>query len=195
MKSKALLVFRKNLVLGQVKTRIAQDSNPEIALEIYQSLCLKVEKVVDELDLDVFMFYSDQVPENSKYPNTQIQKGNDLGERMSNAFNDIFQNYNSAILIGTDCPYITTDDINFAFKVLETNDLVIGPALDGGYYLIGMNHTNDYLFQEIPWSTSSVLKRTIDKIQSKKLHCYQLIPYSDIDQLQDWYKYKNNLMY
>ncbi len=192
MKSKALIVFRKNPILGKVKTRIAIESDDDLALEIYNFLCKRVEEVVEETEFDIFIYYSEYLPVVSKFQYIKIQKGTDLGARMDNAFQEVLENYDSAILIGTDCPYITRADLVFAFEALKTSDVVLGPALDGGYYLIGMNQRNKELFYNIPWSSSQVLDKTVTKLKDNDLSFYQLISYSDIDRLEDWINYINN---
>jgi uncharacterized protein len=198
MKSKnqhAIIVFQKNLVLGKVKTRLAQSLGDQKALEIYKYL---VDVTFNQLQaltgLDVFIFFSDFV-ENlpTGTPSdflSGLQRGNDLGERMSNAFIDIFEKgYKSALLIGTDCPSMKKEILFEAIENLKNHDVVLGPATDGGYYLLGLKKIIPELFQYIPWGTGNVLELSLDVVKAKK-SSYHLLSYlSDIDTLEDWENY------
>jgi len=121
-----------------------------------------------------------------------LQNGNDLGERMKNAFNVIFdKDYNQIAIIGTDCPELTTDILKDAFKTLKTTDLVLGPAHDGGYYLLGMKQLHASLFEKINWSTNTVLAETHGKCEALQLN-YALLPtFRDIDRAEDLKYFKN----
>lgn len=196
MNQKAVIVFQKNLVLGKVKTRLAVDLGKEETLDIYRQLIDATYKALQALkNTEIFIFFSDyleELPSDVPFNFTgYIQKGNDLGERMLNAFTDIFKKgHESIVIIGTDCPYLNKEILNNAFKILEKNDVALGPAKDGGYYLLGMKTVIPELFENIPWSTDKVLELSVDVIRSKKLS-FRLLPYlSDIDTREDWENYK-----
>jgi glycosyltransferase A (GT-A) superfamily protein (DUF2064 family) len=94
-----------------------------------------------------------------------------------------------ALLIGSDCAQLKISHIEYAFEVLKEKDVVIGPSLDGGYYLIGMKKCHQSLFTDIEWSTENVLSQTLEKIDSEGLSFGLLEQLSDIDEWEDWVKY------
>ncbi|MBN7811930.1 TIGR04282 family arsenosugar biosynthesis glycosyltransferase [Algoriphagus sp. H41] len=186
-----LIIFQKNATRGTVKTRIAATAGEDKALEIYNWLTSYTHGVAGEVKVDKFLFYSDFVPEDAEHHlpgySFAVQEGGDLGERMSNAFRMVFsKGYSDAVIIGTDCPELHTSDLNSAFLVLSHNDLVIGPARDGGYYLLGMKGFYPQLFSGIPWSTATVLERTLDIADREGMDYEFLKIRSDVDTLEDW---------
>ena len=115
-----------------------------------------------------------------------VQEGTDLGERMYNAFIEVFNaGYSNVIIIGTDCYSLNTQILNEGFDKLKTNDFVIGPALDGGYYLLGMNTLTETVFQNKQWSTSTVCADTISDIKNLQQSFYTTETLSDIDNETD----------
>ena len=186
-----LIIFQKNAVLGKVKTRLAATAGDHIALEIYHLLTSYTHREARGVKVDKFLFFSDFVPEEAVglYPGYQmkIQSEGDLGDRMSDAFCRLFsQGYTSVVIVGTDCPELKTKDLNDAFLALTHHDLVIGPARDGGYYLLGMNQYRPELFKDIRWSTSTVLEDTLHRANQTDLDYEFLQIYSDIDTMEDW---------
>ncbi|BAZ14863.1 hypothetical protein NIES4071_67330 [Calothrix sp. NIES-4071] len=123
----------------------------------------------------------------------QPQGEGDLGERMARAFNDSFQRgaETKTIIIGSDCPGINAQILTTAFAHLNEVDLVLGPALDGGYYLIGLRRLIPELFKNINWGTSQVGKQTIDIAQSLGLYQAYLAPLADVDRPEDLPIWKN----
>lgn len=109
------------------------------------------------------------------------QEGDDLGERMNRALTAGLSRGGPAVLIGTDCPMLTVDDLHEAFYALAKHDAVLGPSADGGYYLIGLNSPQPQLFSEMPWSTSSVLNETRTRLNSAGLRWHELRTLHDID--------------
>lgn len=196
MNNAALIIFQKNAVLGKVKTRLGASIGDEKALEVYNWLTSYTHDQVKGLMVDKFLFYSDFIPEHSPGDflgyQFKLQSGISLGNRMSNAFDLLFsKGYKNVVIIGTDCPDLTTEDLNQAFLNLSQADLVIGPAKDGGYYLIGLSKSIPDLFEDIPWSTSQVLDKTLERANSLKIDYAFLKVLSDIDILQDWDNYRN----
>lgn len=189
MNKHALLIFAKNPVAGKVKTRLAATIGNEAALVVYHKLLQHTFKSTQDLDLDKFVFYSEFKEEDDLWKkgfSKELQTGNHLGERMRNAFDLILnKGYQKAVIIGTDCPYIDAEIIEDAFKVLNSSDIVIGPAEDGGYYLIGIKMNHSELFENIQWSTNSVLSATIEKCIELKLSYSLLKLLNDIDDEQD----------
>lgn len=191
MNSAALIIFQKNAVLGKVKTRLGVSIGDEKALEVYQWLTAYTHEQAKGLKVDKFLFYSEFIPEHSPGDllgyQFEIQSGNNLGDRMSNAFAFLFaKGYKNVVIIGTDCPYLKTDDLNKAFLNFSQADLVIGPAMDGGYYLLGMSQFMPEIFKNIPWSTSQVLDKTLERANDLKIDYEFLKVLSDIDTIQDW---------
>ena len=186
----ALIIFAKNPEAGKVKTRLAATIGDEAALIVYHRLLFHTATVTGELAMDKFVFYSEQIIHQDIWENKlffkQIQKGNDLGERMENAFEDLFdKGYDKIVIIGTDCPVLTTGIITSAFTCLDTHNVVIGPAGDGGYYLLGMKQMHVSLFQNIPWSTNTVLVDTMYRCDALKLNYASLSTLNDIDVEKD----------
>lgn len=186
----ALIIFAKNAEAGKVKTRLAATIGDEKALSVYLQLLSHTASVTSNLPMDKFVFYSNQIIKDDAWDDAvfykELQKGNDLGERMENAFENLFEKgYRKIVIIGTDCPELTAGIITNAFTCLETRDVIIGPALDGGYYLLGITQLHASLFQNIPWSTSTVLKDTTDRCRALNLN-YRLLPtLNDIDEEKD----------
>lgn len=111
-----------------------------------------------------------------------MQTGNDLGERMYNAFSDTFSiKYKKAVIIGSDCIDLTASIIKLAYQHLEDNDVVVGPATDGGYYLLGMKTLHQSLFENILWSTAGVLTQTLAMCKRQHLTYYLLPTLTDTD--------------
>ncbi len=160
-----IIIFVKNLVRGKVKTRLAATMGADYALKIYKDLIAHTTSVVQKLKANKIVYYSDKIEKEDRF-NEQFskakQQGGDLGERMKNAFREVFQqDYTKAIIIGSDCPSLNEDILSDAFESLDNNDIVIGPAYDGGYYLLGMKTLYSSLFQNIEWSTPNVFTTTI----------------------------------
>jgi len=151
MKKEVVLVFQRNEVLGKVKTRLAAGVGEEQAMEIYRYLLNKTYLALKEITVPVTTYFSEFIPENPIHSaeNKQVQVGGDLGERMRNAFVAHSESgMEKVVLIGTDCPSLEGTHLVQAFEALEHSDLVLGPARDGGYYLIGMKRRADFLFED-----------------------------------------------
>ena len=181
-----LIIFVKNPVLGKVKTRLAQTLNEDNALKIYNKLLQHTRKITENIFVNKYVFYSDYINYDDLWQNglyeKKLQLGKDLGERMENAFEVLFRKgHKQIIIIGSDCYDLTTDIILTAFDQLKQNDLVIGPAKDGGYYLLGMNSFIPELFINKTWSSSSVFFETISQIRSLNYSFHTLPVLSDVD--------------
>lgn len=194
----ALLLFIKSPERGKVKSRLATVIGAGAALEVYKCLAYDtVETLKGGQYLLQICFHppdSEAVVKNwlgSQYA-CAPQRGSDLGERMKNAFIHIFSDgIEKAVLVGGDIPDLTTSLINEAFKTLDTSDAVIGPALDGGYYLIGFSR-NTFLpdiFGGIAWSTGSVFDRTMSIFEKSGRSVHVLPGLSDIDTFDDLEKW------
>ena len=193
MNKSILIVFAKNPELGKVKTRLAQTIGNEKALEVYEKLLHHTLTITKKANAKSAIYFSDNLSNltpDAKNVSLHLQRGNDLGERMLNAFSDSFKNgYKQVIIIGSDCYDLTTEIINTAFEYLKEHSLVIGPAKDGGYYLIGMNVLFKDLFINKEWSTETVLNDTLADAEKLNINVKLLPVLSDIDNENDLKNY------
>lgn len=188
MSKNLVIIFTRNPELGKVKTRLAKTIGDESALNIYRFLLEHTEKTIRNLESDKAVYYSVKVRNSDIWCNNIYQKhqqeGTDLGYRMLNAFKNGFNNsYNKIIIVGSDLFDLQQTHIEDAFNALETNNFVIGPAEDGGYYLLGMTHLNETIFKHKVWGTSSVLKDTLDDLQNESVFLLEQL--NDVDTYED----------
>ena len=193
IKSKALIIFIRNPELGKVKTRLARKLGDEKALQIYKALLQHTRQKVQEVDAGRLLFYSEKIASDDDWPAAQFEKylqyeGN-LGERMHYAFKQALQNHHHAIIVGSDIAQLKASIINKAFEILQHKDYVIGPAMDGGYYLLGMKKPSPELFLDMEWSTSEVFQHTIGRIEKHGRSWEAVDTLSDIDYAEDWERY------
>ena len=187
-KDRLLLIFTRNPKLGKCKTRLAATIGDQAALDIYLILMRHTAEITKDLNCSKEVYYSEEVPENDFWDKDnyakQLQKGNDLGERMYNAFKSGFQKgYKKIILIGSDIYDLNSETIEEAFVEIENADFVIGPAADGGYYLVGMKTLNNEIFQNKNWGTETVLEDTLNNLNHKKVKLLEIK--NDIDVYED----------
>ncbi len=189
----ALILFIKNPEKGKVKTRLAKTVGDDRALAIYKALLEHTRTLTLPVDATRFLFYSNQInheddwsPDNFQ---KEVQNNGDLGDRMKAAFAKAFEQHDQVLIIGSDCASLTTEIVKEGFEKLANHDFVFGPAMDGGYYLLGMNEYTPALFEEMPWSTESVAKITLDRIKAMGKSCFLLKELSDIDFEEDWEKW------
>lgn len=172
-----------------VKTRLAEDIGIFKALEVYQELVYHTHKITKKLDVDKAVHYSEYVEVEDIWSDEQfshkLQKGNSLGEKMSTAFDEGFDSYRKVVIIGSDCYDLNSKIIKTAFEMLEEHEIVVGPAKDGGYYLLGMNEYFPQLFAEKEYSNSNVLNDLLEEANGLELSVYQLPELNDIDTLDD----------
>jgi uncharacterized protein len=185
----AVIIFIKNPVPGKVKTRLAAAIGNDKALNIYLDLIVHTLRTVENVSADRYVYFADEIDtsigQNAAFKKA-VQSGADLGERIENAFSDVLNNsYRKALIIGTDCPGISPEIIQSAFNRLTDTDVVIGPAADGGYYLLGMKALHSSLFDNIKWSTSSVLQTTVERCMQNNLRYQLLEELNDIDEEKD----------
>lgn len=195
MGKSALIIFQKNAVLGKVKTRLSADVGDEVAMEIYQQLVRYTHDVCASVPVQKFLFFSEFIPDDiSEFGQDyqfEVQSGNDLGSRMKNAFQRLFsKGYEKIIILGTDCGELESNILEIAFELLDTHEVVIGPARDGGYYLLGMKKMFSDLFEDISWSTEKVLFQTMEKLENQNISYELLEILSDVDRVEDWKKLK-----
>ena len=190
----ALIIFVRNPVLGKVKTRIAATAGAENALLIYKKLLEHTHVIASELKTDKYVFYADFInhedlwEEELFYKELQGSRGaeSDLGERMKSAFEYLFdKGYQKIGIIGSDCYELSSEILKNAFEMLENKDVVIGPAIDGGYYFLGMNRFLPEIFESKNWSSPTVYKETIKQITDAGNSYYSLPTLSDVDEEAD----------
>jgi len=187
MKS-ALIIFVRNPLLGKVKTRIAATIGDENALVIYKHLLQHTKNITESLPVTKFVFYADEVTTNDLWNGYEkwLQSGTDLGERMSNAFESLFKKgFTKIVIIGSDCLELDEKMILDAFLKLNEYEIVIGPATDGGYYLLGMKSPFKNLFENIIWSSNIVFNETIKQIEKRNLTLFLLPILNDVDEEKD----------
>lgn len=190
MNSDLLIVFIKNPVDGEVKTRLGASIGSTNALQVYKKLLDHTRDVAAQLDCDRQVWYSSMIDRRDSWNGEQfdkkLQKGDDLGERMSAAFREAFEaGYENAVIIGSDCADLTPGHIEKAFTVLDENDAVIGPSKDGGYYLLGLNNFREELFRDIVWSTPEVFEKTAEIFSRNGMKFKTLDTLNDIDTIED----------
>lgn len=185
-----LIIFYRNPEIGKVKTRLAATLGDSTALAIYLYIVAHTKSITENLPVDKAVYYSHHIDTEDNWQNDVYQKhlqtGQDLGQKMANAFSHGFRSgYHSICIIGTDCFELTSGIIQEAFVRLRSNDTVIGPATDGGYYLLGMNAHYPTLFTNKLWSTDSVCNATIQDFKTLGLRYYELPVLTDVDEAND----------
>lgn len=183
-----LLIFTRNPELGKAKTRLAKTVGNETALEIYKFLLQRTRDISSKVNADKAVYYSVKIREHDiwddKIYQKHQQKGEDLGIRMLNAFDNGFHSdYEKIIIIGSDLYDLSSKDIDHAFHQLDKNDVVIGPAKDGGYYLLGMKKLHQSVFKHKEWGTETVRKDTLLDLIDKKVKLLE--EKNDIDIYED----------
>jgi hypothetical protein len=190
----SILLFIKAPLKGQIKSRLAAAIGNDAALELYQRFVLDTLDTVEALAIPSrICFYPPDAGttirawlgnEHAYMP----QQGNDLGERMESAFKQVFQEgYDRAVLIGSDIPELSTLIIDEAFTSLNVHDAVLGPAADGGYYLIGFTAKTFLpdLFHHIAWSTGTVFEKTLARLKESGRRVHLLPKLHDVDTKDD----------
>ena len=180
---------------GLVKTRIARTAGAARACEVYREMVTTILGRIGSIRNAQLRFAPDEAEGEitpwlrDKW--TAVPQGvGDLGERLQRAFVDSFANgAERVVIIGSDCPQVRTADIRTAWKELKSSDLVVGPAVDGGYWLIGLRAPQPELFRAIEWSSDRVLAQTLAKAKSMGLRVQLLRILTDIDTEEDWNAY------
>ena len=182
---RTLIVFARPLHEGQVKKRLAKAIGEQKALLVYGKLMDLTMSAAVEADAETILYFSDPPRYNHDYVNN-IQRDGNLGFRMSFAIgNEINHSNGRVCLIGSDCPEISGKIIDEAMNALSIVDLVIGPATDGGYYLIGMKKLHTGLFDLINWGEDTVLMETLAVAKKLKLTVQLISELKDLDDEND----------
>lgn len=195
MNNNCIIFFVKYPEKGKVKTRLAKIMGDNITVELYKNFVLDLISTIKNAEsAELNIFFS---PANKKEKFIQWlgknyiykqQVGNDLGEKMKNAFVEVFKDYyKKVVIIGSDSPDLDSDIFNKAFSSLSRNDVVIGPSFDGGYYLIGFNKETflSNIFDGIKWSRDRVFEDTMNILKIRKYKVSVLEKCHDVDTIDD----------
>jgi len=186
-------VFAKQPIPGQVKTRLAATIGADAAVAIYEAFLADITRTfADVADLRVLGFSPDDAAAEEYFRSLAdgkyelwAQPDSSLGARMAAFFIEHLTEESSVVLIGSDSPSLPRKLIDMAFTALEVDDCVIGPATDGGYYLIGLRRWNDGLFDDVNWGGPRVLAQTVRNLTEADFTLQLLPPWYDVDTLED----------
>ena len=193
MNNNALILFAKTPIANFSKTRLINPFTAEQAAEFYSASLKDVYNTMqDSIEFDLWIAIApenfDEIlfPLNLKPEKYFFQEGADLGERMSNAFKTLFdKSYKKISIIGSDFPQISVEAIKQTFNFLDTVECVLGPTLDGGYYLIGLNQHKESIFKDIEWSTEKVFQQTLQKAKLNNISVECLREQYDVDTVKE----------
>jgi rSAM/selenodomain-associated transferase 1 len=189
MPRQALLVFARAPEVGHAKTRLIPALGPEGAAALHAGLVERTLLTAGMPSIDLQLWCHPD-PRPAFFQNCAArfgaslhgQQGADLGERMANGLTSALASYDQAVLIGTDCPSLDRNDLADAFTALEDGaDVVLGPAGDGGYYLLGLSRPCVGLFTGIAWGSDRVLAQTLAKAKELGLTTRQIATRTDLD--------------
>lgn len=188
-----VLVFAKAPVAGEVKTRLIPALGAKGAAALQRQLLHRTLQMTisSSIQTELWCAPAKNHPAFDEYHERynlawENQRGSDLGERMSHAFSETLRSVDAAVLIGSDCPELRKNYLHSAFEKLDQgDDVVLGPARDGGYVLIGLKQSLPALFKNILWGSEQVLSDTREKIRALKLSWSELPTLHDLDRPSD----------
>ena len=194
--SARLCIFARAPELGRVKTRLADGIGAAPALAAHEEQvegCLS--RLASLAALRSTLWIAGSLPLAQPWATrwhlaTAAQTGVDLGMRMANAIAISLRDADQALVVGTDCPLLDADYVDAAIVALDAHDVVVGPAEDGGYVLIGMRRLHPELFADIAWGSSHVCPQTLARAGQLGLRVAQLPVLWDVDTLEDWQRYQ-----
>lgn len=195
-----LMIFIKNPVPGRVKTRLAATIGDEAAMEAYLNLLAHTRAVALGSPADREVWYSSFIDPEDDWESgdfaSELQIEGDLGEKMAHAFRQAFSQHEvqKALIIGSDCGELQAHHLASAFEALDSHDAVIGPAHDGGYYLLGLTEMVESVFQDKVWSTETVFRDTLASLEAAGKKVALLPTLSDVDYEADWLRVKDYLL-
>lgn len=184
------MVFVRNPIEGQVKTRLAKSIGKKNAANVYRRLLDHTKNVVGKVNTVIQIWYAGGISRDDLWSGMEAEKkvqiAGDLGEKMSHAFRAGFhKGFESIVIIGSDCLQLRHDHIKKAFLRLKDHDVVIGPSRDGGYYLLGMNSFHPGVFAGKSWSQPTLYDETIETLGQQQLSFAELEVLNDIDTIED----------
>ncbi len=192
--SNCLVQFAKAPFLGQVKTRLQSSLGEQGCLELH---CALVEHVLSQFVHETRLCQQLWCSESHPYfqqlveglpVSLHLQRGDDLGMRMASAFETCLHHYDKVVLIGSDCPALSVQTLNTTLQLLDEVPAVFGPALDGGYVLVGLTQLDPTLFRGIPWGSSEVMNATRSRLKAVGWDWRELEMLSDIDRPDDLHR-------
>ena len=193
MKGPALAIMARAPVSGRTKTRLQPKLTPEQCAAVSQAFLS--DTIALALSLPQYTPFLTFTPRKERRlfesltpPGMELlpQAEGDLGQRMYQLMHDLeARQYSPVVVIGTDIPTLQPATLRQAIEALKTADLCLGPARDGGYYLIGARHADKNIFEDMPWSTVDVLSLTVSKAKEAGLSLALLEEYTDIDTFAD----------
>ncbi|MCY4232991.1 MAG: TIGR04282 family arsenosugar biosynthesis glycosyltransferase [Bacteroidetes bacterium] len=189
MSGKALIVFARPPIAGQVKSRLTSLLTPKEAADVYRAFLFDSLKQYSNLNVSVRLYMTDIVHSNIPLNEAVIkqQVGDGLGQRMQHAFSETAaEGYHQIVIIGTDHPTLPVQYIQEAFNAVSKPPAIsIGPTEDGGYYLLGMNPVINNFFEGIIYSQSDVYEKTLHRAYQSDAHVVQLPQWYDVDRPRD----------
>lgn len=197
-----VMIFCKAPVPGQVKTRLTPALSEQQACDLHIELSRRILGVATQRRLCPVQLWCSPTIKHDFFSNAaanygvslHLQHGADLGARMHQAFCSALSQYKHALLIGCDCPSLTAADLENGFTVLQQNaDLVLSPAEDGGYVLIGLNQAQPTLFSDINWGGTEVFAQTLSRSRLLQLRYHELTTQWDVDTISDLARYRRLL--
>lgn len=191
MKNRAVILFTRIPIAGKTKTRLQPFLDGKSCCSLHRAFIKDIYNVIKKIDADIYIYCTaENHTKNSAglfYDNPALfmQKGENLGQRMYNAISEVLDfGYQACVLIGTDVPLIGPENIENAFEILKTKDVVISPVEDGGYYLIGMKSACEDVFS-IVYGNSAVTVNTVKAVENSGRTYGLGMPTFDIDYKED----------
>ncbi len=190
-----IIQFAKAPEIGRVKTRLVPALGEQGALDLHKQLVERVFSTITRAQLcDVELwvsgsrvdsFFNSLVTTEHNCP-IRIQAGEDLGRRMAHAFQATLGEYDNVLIVGSDCPVLSSSYLEQALEVLGAGaDVVLGPAEDGGYVLVGMSRARPEIFEGIEWGSGRVLQQTREKLKQLGIEWIELAQLWDVDRPED----------
>ena len=197
----AIILFTRLPIEGKTKTRLQKVFSPKECAKLHIAFLKDLNTCFSNLDIDYFIYYTPDKDNKllvdifQKAKAYKLQEGIDLGEKMYNAIFEVLESgYDSCVLIGSDIPQINSKDFFRAFDDLNYTDIVLGPTLDYGYYLVGMKKPYLEVFKNQVYGEGSVLKNTIESIKNANLEYKLINSHLDIDEPEDVFNYSQKML-
>lgn len=202
MKKRALIVFTRVPVAGRTKTRLMPYFTPKQCEKLHICFLRDIAKMCVKTKADLFICHTPEDEDHvlhgifGKEAEYFLQSGDDLGERMYRAMEEVLgKGYEACVLIGTDVPEVQEKDINQAFEILRIKDVVFGPTVDGGYYLVGMKKARKEAFEKQTYGHGSVLENTVKSLEQSGLTVGFAKQHQDIDTREDIQAYRDRMRF
>jgi len=199
---KKLIIFTRYPEVGRVKTRLIPALGPQGAADLQERMTedtlRTAEAAAAENGLDLEIHHAGSNTEQmaawlGPHRSYRGQGSGDLGDKLARAFADAFrEHYHQVMIIGADCPALTPRTLADGFAGLRDHELVLGPAADGGYYLIGLSRPCPELFAGQPWGSDTLLSATIDVARKLDLTFHLLEELADVDRPEDLKTFSNH---